>query len=338
VSLFGGTSVLTHQLTEVALATIAVGAIGLVGREVAGARVGVIAALLAALYPPLWATLGQVLSESLYAVTVASMLVAAYRFWRHPSPARALVLGLTVGLAALCRGEGLLFLPVVVLPVVARARRIQARRTALLMGAAVGALLVLAPWTVFNLTRFDEPVLISNSMGGVLAGANCDATFDGKEVGRWDFQCSSRPAAGDESEQSALRRRLGTSYALDHIGRVPVVMATRVARVFEVYRPGPFTVGPLWVRTLRLAAWYGLIPFAIAGAMVLHRRRATLLPLAATIVATTLAVALTWGSLRFRVPIDVAFLVLAAVALEAVLPGSNRAHGDQRTTARPAAG
>lgn len=101
VSFFGGTSVLAHQLTEVALDTLAVAAIGLVGREVVSDRVGVIAALLAAVYPRLWATEGEVLSESLYAVIVAAMLLIAYRFWRRPSWPGALGLGLTVGLAAL---------------------------------------------------------------------------------------------------------------------------------------------------------------------------------------------------------------------------------------------
>jgi hypothetical protein len=51
VSFFGGTSVVAHQLTEVALDTLAVAAIGLVGREVVSDRVGVIAAVLAAVYP-----------------------------------------------------------------------------------------------------------------------------------------------------------------------------------------------------------------------------------------------------------------------------------------------
>ena len=107
-------------------------------------------------------------------------------------------------------------------------------------------------------------------------------------------------------------------------------MAARVGRVFELYRPDPFTFGRPWVRVLMLGGWYGLIPFAIAGALVLRRRRTTLLPIVATVAAVTTSVALTWGSLRFRVPVDVAFVVLGAVALDAVLPRSNRGRGESR--------
>ena len=324
VSFLGGTSVLAHQLTEIALDTLAVATIGLVAREVVGDRAGVIAALLAAVYPRLWATEGEVLSECLYAVTIASMLLVAYRFWRSPSLAHALLLGLTVGLAALCRGEGLILLPMLVLPVVARVRRVPTRRPALLLAAAVGSLLVLAPWAIYNATRFKEPVLISTNVGFVVAGANCDTTFHGKQLGFWDIACAARPVTGDESERSGKLRRIGTSYALDHVGHLPVVMAARVGRVLELFHPDPFTFGPSWVRVLMLGAWYGLIPVAIAGAVVLRRRRTTLLPLVATVAAVITSVALTWGALRFRVPVDVAFIVLAAVALDAALPSSNR--------------
>jgi 4-amino-4-deoxy-L-arabinose transferase-like glycosyltransferase len=316
VSFFGGTSVVAHQVTEIALDTLAVAAIGLVGREVVSDRVGVIAALLAAVYPGLWATEGGVLSESLYALIVASMLLLAYRFWRLPSWPRALVLGLTIGLAALCRGEGLLFLPVLALPAIAGVRRVQTRAP-LLLAAVGGAVLVLTPWVVYNATRFEEPVLISTNLGYVVAGANCHTTFYGEQIGFWDVRCAARPVTGDESEQSGQLRRLGTSYALDHIGRLPVVTAARVARVLDVYHPTAFSFGPRWVSDLTLGAWYALVPLAIAGAVVLRRRRTTVLPLVATIAAVTTAVILTWGSVRFRVPVDVAFVVLTAVAIDA---------------------
>ena len=172
---------------------------------------------------------------------------------------------------------------------------------------------------VYNATRFEEPVLISTNLGDVVAGANCDTTFHGKELGFWDIQCASQPATGDESERSSQLRRLGTSYALDHIGRLPVVIAARVARVFEVYQPHPVSYGPQWISDLMLGAWYALVPVAIAGAVVLRRRRTTLLPLVATISAATANVVLTWARADSGVPIDVAFLVLAAVALDAAI-------------------
>jgi Gpi18-like mannosyltransferase len=94
-----------------------------------------------------------VLSESLYAVIVAAMLLIVYRFWRRPSWPDALVVGLTVGLAALCRGEGILFLPMLVVPAIAGVRRARARRPLLLLAATGAALLVIAPWMIYNVRR-----------------------------------------------------------------------------------------------------------------------------------------------------------------------------------------
>ena len=111
VSWFGGTSAYAHQLTQVAVATLAVGAIGFLGREIAGVRPGLVAAALAAVYPAFWANQGDLYSESLYTLVVALVLLVAYRLWRRPTWGTAIVLGGVTALAALCRGEALLLFP-----------------------------------------------------------------------------------------------------------------------------------------------------------------------------------------------------------------------------------
>ena len=184
------------QLTEVAVATIAVGAVGFLGREVAGDEVGLIAAALAAAYPMFWATLGDLYSESLYTVVVAILLITAYRLMKQPTWGRALVLGIVAGLAALCRGEALLFLPLLVIPVVLRTQLSRRGRGLLVLAACAGALLPLAPWTIYNFERFERPVLVTTSVGGVLAGANCDSTYHGVHIGGWNVFCAARVPAG----------------------------------------------------------------------------------------------------------------------------------------------
>jgi 4-amino-4-deoxy-L-arabinose transferase-like glycosyltransferase len=321
VSLLGGTSVLAHQLAESVLEALAVVAIGFVGREVAGDRVGLLAAVIAAVYPRLWVNEGLVLSESLYGLTIALVLLASYRLWRRPGLSTAAQLGVAVGLAALCRGETLVFVPLLVVPMIAVVRRIsRMRRLVLLAACAMGAFVALAPWTVANLVRFKEPVLISTSFGGVISGANCDETYHGKHLGDWVFECATVPVSGDESQQSAARRRLGTEYALDHMNRLPAVLTARVATTWDVYRPDSVERAATgWARgPLKRYAFYLLVPIAAAGAIVLRRRRdVPVFPLLVPAVAVTLTVALTWGSPRFRLPADVGFIVLAAVAFDA---------------------
>ena len=94
------------------------GAIGLLGRRLAGDRAGIVAAGIAALYPFLWINDAVVLSESLLALTTALMLIAAYAFWRMPSPWRAAALGAAIALVALTRAEGALLFALLGVPVV----------------------------------------------------------------------------------------------------------------------------------------------------------------------------------------------------------------------------
>jgi 4-amino-4-deoxy-L-arabinose transferase-like glycosyltransferase len=321
VSALGGTSLLAHQLTECVLETLAVVAIGLLGREVAGNRVGVMAATIAAVYPRLWTEEGRVLSESVYGLTIALLLLAAYRVWHRPSTGRGATLGLTAGVVALARGEALMFLPLLVLPLIVALRHIDGRqRISLLAAAGAGALVVISPWAIYNSSRFDEPVLITTGDGGVIAGANCDASYHGSGLGRWNIRCAVAPVPpGDESERSAARRRLGIDYAFDHAGRLPAVIAARVGRTWDIYQPA--TEGwsnATWTGWLTLGAYYVLLPFAAVGAVVLHRQRPPVFPLLVPAVAVTLSVALTWGAARFRLPAEVGFIVLAAVACDAL--------------------
>ena len=71
----------------------------------------------AAIYPMLFQVDGALMAESLYAALVAGFLFATYRAIDEPSVLLNWVLaGALAGLAALTRTEGLLLLPVVLVP------------------------------------------------------------------------------------------------------------------------------------------------------------------------------------------------------------------------------
>ena len=160
------------------------------------------------------------------------------RFARRPSLGLAAGVGALVALAALTRGEALLLVPLLLLPLAFRgghgvARAPHARRG----GAWARSCLVLAPWTIRNLTVFEQPVLISTNGNAVFVGSNCDAVYHGEFIGLWNFDCYGKAPGGDESEQAAEYRDRGFDYARDHAGRVPLVMGVRFLRVWDLYRP-----------------------------------------------------------------------------------------------------
>jgi hypothetical protein len=332
VSALGGDGFSAHRVASCFMGAGTVAAIGFLGRRVGGARVGLLAGAIAALHPLLVLTDETLYSESLYGLTIALALIAAYRYLDRTTGLRAAVLGGAIGLAAMTRSEALLLLVLLAVPVVWQARVHRLRHVVLV---AVACVVVIAPWTIRSTLALDSPVLLSTNLGGLLAGANCHATYYTADIGTWKFTCfRPLPRFDRQAELAAYLRRKGLRYARHHAGRVPVVVAARVGRVWDVYRPlqnvdyEAFYEGRQRTTSqIGLGVYYVLLALAVYGAVVLRRRRETLLVLLAPFALVTVMAALSYGITRFRIPADVALVVLAAVACDALMrrlraPGS----------------
>ncbi|WCB94700.1 hypothetical protein DSM104299_03439 [Baekduia alba] len=324
LDLLGGGSTTIQRAAMGVIGTGTVVALGVLGRTVAGARAGLIAAGLAAVYPLLWVIDGAIMSETEYVLLVTLALLASYRYLRAPSVRWGLAVGALVALAALTRGEALGLLLVLVLPLILHAVRAwpDRLRAALVIGAAF--LVVLAPWTIRNLATFEHPVLISTNGDNVFVGANCERSYYGDLIGSWAFSCFGRRAPGDESEYSRVWRKRGVDYAKDHAGRIPVVVAARLGRQFDVYRPrqGVYLASGEGrdhrVQWLGVYMFWAMLPLGLAGALVLRRRRQPLFILGAPFFLILIMGAAVYGSTRFRVAFEPALVVLSAVALDAL--------------------
>ncbi|HEY8216818.1 MAG TPA: hypothetical protein VIH82_06780, partial [Acidimicrobiia bacterium] len=64
-----------------------------------------------------------------------------------------------------------------------------------------------------------------------------------------------------------------------------------------------------------MALYYLLLPLAVAGAVLMRRRRLVFWPLVVLAVYVTVMSALSYGTIRFRIPAEVGIVVLAAVTL-----------------------
>src|SRR5262249_36906709 len=125
--------------------------LGLLTRDLAGERAGLIAALAGAVFVDLAAQDVLVMSEGMYALTIVLTVFAAYRFIRRPDPLHAGYLGGAIALAALTRAEGVLLLLILLVPLALRARELSMRRRLVCAGAGVLVAAVLfAPWLVYN--------------------------------------------------------------------------------------------------------------------------------------------------------------------------------------------
>ena len=293
----------------------------------------------------LFLTEATLMAESLYVALAAAILLGAYRAYDDPTPLRFVALGAAIGLATLTRAEGLLLGVVIVVPLGLLLHTLAPRQRLARIGTALGvAVVVVAPWTIRNAVRLHALVPVSNNVATLVDGANCDATYGGPQIGLWRETFSSTPGSQpgatsqaqacfggfnisdphfDEAKASNADTRAGASYALHHIGSLPKVATVRVLRTWGLYAPRQQVdfeslEGRPRAWQLRGTVMYWiLLPCAIAGAVLLRRRRQLLWPLAATAVTVTLVAASTYGQQRFRIAAEPALLVLAAVTLVA---------------------
>jgi hypothetical protein len=210
-------------------------------------------------------------------------------------------------------------LPLALLPQCLLQRRLPARRRWELIGAALlTATVVMAPWVARNLTTFDRPVFLADNSDSVIAGANCADTYSGPDIGSWYWNCNAAHLPrGDQSVESAALRTRGLNYAGAHLSRLPVVVAARVGRTWDVFRPfqGLAETRSRWMRGFGVLAFWLIVPFAAFGAVIARRRSMSLAPFVGATVVVIVASTLGYGLWRLRLPLDVAAITLAGVGI-----------------------
>ena len=321
-----GESRQTLQLAGVATGTVSIVAIGVLGRRVGGAWVGIVAAALAAASPALIGFDASLMSETLYVSIVAGLLLMTYTAIDRPSRSRWLGVGAVCGLGALTRGDAVVLFVVLVIPSVLLLRRPWKSRLVFGLAALAGFALLVGPWIARNQSEIGRPTLATLDAGTALAGTNCPSTYHGPMIGFWDHDCTLRAddARISEVERNDRLQRDGVNYAFDHAARWPSVVPVRVLRLWGLW--DPITQSRLESVESRNSTWQvitwgthlALFGFAIAGFVLMARRHRRWRPLAATILSVTVAAALSYGKQRFLAAAEPALLVAAAFALVAL--------------------
>ncbi len=323
-----GGSVTAARLLQAVLGTVLVALIGIVAWQLWGRRAALLAAGLAAVYPPLVLVGLAVGTESISLPLQMLVLVVALEH-RHRGNGRLVLpvaCGALIGLSLLTRPANLaLVIPACVLLMTAR------RWRAILVpsAAVVGAILVtITPWQIRNQTTFHNFVPISTGDAFVLAGVyNDQAAHDPANRAVW------RPptiipgqaelfddAALDEFELATELRRQGTDYARDNPGYIPVVVAINFAHLFDLsgldradlgHRSEGYGRGS---STLWTVSFWIVALLAVAGSLTTRARQA---PLALWLIPVmfVLVTVPTLGTSRYRAPIEPFIVLLATLSL-----------------------
>jgi len=317
--------------------------VGLLARRLAGDIAGIAAAVLAAIHPLLWINDVMLLSEGMYQPAIVLILWAAYVWIDHPDRRRIVIVGVAIAIAALTRAEAVSLFGFLVIPLVAWRTRLSRRERIHQIGLAwMAGLLVMAPWLVFNNLRFERPVTLTAASGDVLMAGSCDAAWSGELMGTWATCFEQRGLLAeyeaalpgvtdreqgwvkyDESVRDEFMTRHAIGYTLDHWKRYPVVALARVGRSLEFFRVGStlrlnYEVEGRWrvPSTAGLVLYYLLVPFTIAGGLAMSERGRRLVPMLSIWVMVIFASAVTFGLTRYRVPVDVAMVIMSGIGIE----------------------
>lgn len=316
------------RIMEAVLGAITVLLIGLLAERLLARRVALIAAAIAAVYPPLWLVGSSLLSESLFIPLLLGSVLAALKHQQSERRyAWAALSGALAGLTALTRANGIVMLVPLVLLVWGERpwRSWRAARAPLALLAAT--LLTLTPWTIRNAVQFHQFVPISTETGYALAGTyNPVVQSDPKYPALWRFPATQlfgyyrgHPRANEAQVSDQL-----TSQALHYVGTHPGSVLRAV--FWSVLRAFNFTgtgvenyLAPYhgWAKGLTDASVYAFwlvlalsIAATLAGAAKVIPK-----PLWAWPVVILISAVIIEGDTRYRSPTDPFFILLAALAV-----------------------
>ncbi|HEU4393581.1 MAG TPA: glycosyltransferase family 39 protein [Solirubrobacterales bacterium] len=237
-----GDRIAVGRLLNAILGALAVGLVYLIAKRIWGRRVGLLAALLTAVFPPLVLLSRDLLSESLFIAVELGAVLCVLEFRRSRALWWAAGAGLLCGLGVLTRNPG----PALAVPVLLGVWTVRPRWS---WRAAAAPALVLAcivalvlPWTVRNAVEFGRLVPVTTGTGYALAGAYNDLSLhDEDHPGAWrtpaiapEYQALFGTRGIDEGTIDATLRREATSLAVSHPTYVAEVTGWNLLRLFEV--------------------------------------------------------------------------------------------------------
>jgi len=316
-------------------------------------KVGLVAAGISAIYIYFVYYAGTLMTESFYILSILSSLYLAMRLVEinqgENAKAKyryAILLGMTLGMAALLRQLIILVIPFIFLWVW-WSGRITGRKSLIPVLAVVGIIigLLILPFTVYNYLRFDRFVLLNTNAGYAFFWGNhpiYGTQFEPilpPEMGTYQDLIPEDLLHLDEAALDTELLGRGIRFVLDDIPRYALLSVSRIPPYF-MFWPSPessvisnfsrvFSFGFFWPFML-----IGLIyaPFSKFLNQKL-RLEAPLMLIYMFILIYAAIHILTWTLIRYRLPIDAITIIFAALVFVHIADylGSRLRSNEQQT-------
>jgi hypothetical protein len=302
------------KIAQSVVAAAIVWVIGVIALNAAGPRAGIVAAAIAAVYPPLIAMPAYALSETVYCLLALATVMAVQKTVDDRSWRLGLLAGALAGVAALTRPALLFFIPLACLWMIVRGQ------IALAVVVALAAAAAIAPWTARNLRVHDRFVLIA-SEGGVtfwtgnhpLARGEGDLAAN-PELKRAELAFRSAHPALDAEALEPLYYQEALQWIKQNPGEW--LLLTLRKAFYTIVPIGPsYALHSVKYRAVSIVPYLVVLPFALAGARRLWRSPRRPVALGWLALSSILVCLIFFPQERFRLPVIDPVLIISAAAL-----------------------
>ncbi len=313
----------------------------LFARDLFGWRIGILAGVIAAIYPGLYIYDGWLYTESLYIFLLFAVCYGLFRLQRTPQMNWRLwfICGILLGLLSLVRPNGMIVIGLFIIWAIIMAwqKLLPWRVTAKgALATTLLALVIIAPWTVRNYLVSHTFIPVAIGYGTVSLGAYNDKiltipAYPGGPLGTWINPLESNPAAARlyplhtcdapcEVAREAAFENVAIHWIRNHWSLMPRLLELHFINMWrpEIYEADLPTVRfphqrstQLVLHLMRTFPIYVFILAALGFEVTLHRWR-ELLFIYFMILITIAQCLIYYGIPRFRAPIEPMLILLAA--------------------------
>lgn len=300
---------LVARLIQVLLSGLNLWFVFKIGARIWGDWVGLVAAMLTAIYGYLVFFNATLMTQTFYILAVLGAIYLAIGLGENPTRRSWVLLGIIIGIGALVRQTLLLFAPVLFAWIILTRRWQVQWRDIILSIVAIGFFVL--PWTIYNYFTFNDFLLL-NSNGGYwfyssnhpMQGIDFDQNLAVPLPDK--FQGMSEPAL-----DRALFRE-GLNFIVADPVRFFLLSLNRVKDYFWIAPSDQSSVISNVARTFSFALY---LPFMVYGLVLSRRAWRACIPLYLYVAFDTMLCLTSWAAPRYRLPSDAIMIVFAGLAV-----------------------
>lgn len=318
------------RLIMAALSTLMVLLMYLVSREFFDEQVALFTGFIGALYPYLIFYGITLVTETPFILALLASFYVVLQLLKRPSTALWLLLGIALAITVLLRMAVVFFVPVLLGWLIWKLRgRRQSYMVAIPLLIIVLAVL---PFTVRNYLLWGRFMLLESQFGHVFWNGNHPehhGDFNGSKV----FPIPAEVLASkNDAEITSTLLRMGIQNVLSDPWHFVQLTVTRLREFFNFW---PTRNSTLLANVMRVSSFGLILPFTLFGLFANLRRLRELAPIYLFIIVHTGVYAISWTMIRYRIPLDVFFIMFTAYTLVTILASFLR-HRARRIAPPPA--